>query len=579
MDKKHLRRIGAAVGVALVAAAPALAAGTTTVVVDQSSFSTTPVNPGTGWGVAPDSERPSGRIELVAGPGTAPLGLGSLRISNTAADQLSTVRSTALAGTELAKITGAKYSTFVDADSAPGPQQISLKMGVTGAGTTLVFEPYFADNAGASQKGVWKTWDAAAATTGWWDTARTSACTQDAPCSFAEIKAEFAGATISDVRLAAGSGLSNFDGYADAVELTVGANTVRYNFESNKARDDVMTRVDDTAAAGWGVEGSTGSTEDGQFAVTYVKGPNLPGLGGAGSARLAHTGPGTYSALVQDYLAKGDLSQTYLGDLDDITLQTYRLAESTKADYPSVRFEVRLPDPETQFAFASIVHVPGNETTGNLDLVHAIHGTSSADAREWNLTRDIAGLQAGTSYTWAELMRTELRDAVIVKALVAAGSGTGPGTFVGGVDYLKFDFRDGSSQTWNFEKAGVYPAPPTTTTPTDADKTPPVVAITTANNTVFTPGDGISITGTAVDAGTGVAKIGVYFVDALGKKVGGGFVCTACGTPAGETNTWELTSEDLDVTLLPGQYKAFAYAADGLGNGRASAPVTVVVTV
>ncbi len=453
---------GMSLGLILPAQASSTPSYTTT--VDQNSYSSSPAGQAA-WNLAPDSQKPSGSAELVAGPLSPPAGGGSLRLYNTDAGQLTTVTSKTVAGVRLSDLTTISYSTYVDQDSAPGVALPSVKFGLSN--TTLVYEPYLAEGNAAIQTGMWQRWDTTNGHRGWWDSKGVTNCKPATPCSWTEMVDAVDlphTATLNDVRVAIGSGIANFDGNVDAVTLGTASYTNTFDFESNAVGRATVTRVDDSSPAGWTAEGANGTDATGSYGVSYVAGPSLSGLSGAGSVSLRNRGNGSYSAIVQDYFGgRGDLTQRYLGSIDNIELQTYRLATSTKGDYPSVRFEVRMSDPNTNFAFTSIVHVPAAHT-GTIDAVQAIHGASTVDKAEWNVTSDIAGLHKDTNYTWAQIMKSGLRDAVITKALVMAGSSSGAGAFDGGVDTLKFDYRDGSSQLWDFEKAGVYPPGPRPTT-------------------------------------------------------------------------------------------------------------------
>lgn len=589
-----MRRVSAVVGIlALGATLPALADNhtpTTVVTVDQDSFSTTPLS-SADWSQTYDAERSAGVAEMVAGPRTPAMGSGSLRLTATATDQLTTVTAKGFSSLKLGAITGASYSTYVDEDSQDGPSQISLKIGMPD--TTIVYEPYIAyGNAPASVQGTWQKWDTLAGGNGkgWWLTRNHSVCGQAAPCSFDEIKAELGADTnLVDVKVGIGSGLSNFDGNVDDIDLTIGGWRTRFNFESNKAGDDVVTRVDENSTGGWTTEGEagTGATDpaDNAYSVTYVEGPGLPGQSGLGAVQLKHGGTGAYSAIVQNY-AEGqlDATQQYLGSLDNVYLQTYRTSGN---EYPGMRFEVRLPDPQTQFAFTTIYSgaVGGS---GAINKTDAIHGATTADSNDWYVSRSIAGLTAGTPYTWAQIMRSALNDAVIMKAMVAAGRSGGPAVFTGGVDLLRFEYRDGSSETWDFEKAGVFATTTTTEAPTTTidpnapttttvarDVYGPQTAFTTEDLTTFLPGEEVKLEGTAFDAMSGVDKIGVEFVDPMGLLTVGYFgTCTGCAAGPNNSVTWSVIPTE---PLLPGVYTATAYGHDKAGNVGVSNPITIII--
>lgn len=582
VHRKTLRFIGAASVAALGLASPALGhpgePGDPTppveVVIDQSNFDDIT---GDGWGLSPDFQVPSGTAELAAGPFTPPSGTGSLRLFNTDSGQLTTVaNSSDFEGTLLSSVSKASYATFVDADSTAGPTQISLKFGVEG--TTLVFEPYYADNTRALQRGVWNTWDAAGASTGWWDTQGLTSCTMAAPCSFTQMKNAIdpeGTVTLNDVRLAVGRGPSHFDGNVDALSLKVGAVVTHYDFESNAADDDVVTRVDETNAGGWSVDGNKGTASNGFFDARPAGGPS--GASGGASMSLLHQGAGSYVSVLQDYEADGDLTQRYLGKLDNIEADTYKLSTSTNtADYPTVRFEVRLADPTTQFAFTSIIHEPAATSIDTIDHVKAIHDpANTVDSRTWRVSKDIAGLTQWTYYTWSELMRTPLRDAVILKTRVMSGA-AGGGAFSGGVDVLRLSFRDGSSQTWDFQKVGfpqpaAAPSAPTDLTAaaatsstnvtlgwTDTSTTEDGFLLERSTSSTFLPAAGVvSITlprnaTTHVDTGL-TANTTYYYRVAAGNGAGlSPYSNTASATTIANPPTPDTTSPTVQITTESG---------------------------
>jgi hypothetical protein len=186
-------------------------------------------------------------------------------------------------------------------------------------------------------------------------------------------------------------------------------------------------------------------------------------------------------------------------------------------------------------------------------------------------------------------MRSGLQDSVITKAMVAAGRNGSTSVFTGGVDLLRFEYRDGSSKTWDFEKAGAYPtttAPPsttsttadpntTTTTAAPQDLYGPQVAFTTKNLATFLPGDEVKLEGTAFDAMSGVDKVGVEFVDPLGVFTVGYFgTCSGCAAGPNNSATWTVIPSE---PLVPGTYEVTAYAHDKAGNVGASNPITIIV--
>lgn len=175
--------------------------------------------------------------EMVTGPATPPLGVGSVRLgpltTSSGATGSSVIATDAYFATKLADITDLSYSTY-----QPGPTlAISLQFDVryrttdVNYGGRLVFEPY--QNGTVTVGAGWQTWSPLAGS--WWAT-RTNAdgtggaqvvplpagnCGIATPCPWSTILAAFPDAQIyGRFLLKAGSGWLGFDGNAD--NLTIG---------------------------------------------------------------------------------------------------------------------------------------------------------------------------------------------------------------------------------------------------------------------------------------------------------------------------------------------------------------------
>lgn len=103
------------------------------------------------------------------------------------------------------------------------------------------------------------------------------------------------------------------------------------------------------------------------------------------------------------------------------------------------------------------------------------------------------------------------------------------------------------------------PSDPTAARAFVVDSTKPKATITTANNTVFLPLDGMTFDGTATD-NRGVASVQLTVRDARSNQA---LVLTATLTTAGNTAvTWTASTTE---TLLPGRYTVTAKATDVAG--------------
>ena len=105
--------------------------------------------------------RAAGNGAFRTGPGTPPLGVGSLElVTPTGADKV-TLFNFEHVGTQLDAINKMGYSTYRTAGSAQQVTAINLQVDINGDApggfTTLVYEPVYN---GTVQSGVWQTWDA-----------------------------------------------------------------------------------------------------------------------------------------------------------------------------------------------------------------------------------------------------------------------------------------------------------------------------------------------------------------------------------------------------------------------------------
>lgn len=191
--------------------------------------------------------------ELVSGPGTPPLGTGSVRLgpltdNGATAAGHSVIATDAYFGTPLADITALSYSTY-----QPGPilavaAQFDVRYRTTDTayGGRLVFEPY--QNGAVTVGSGWQAWTPLSGK--WWATKTTLAgtggtrvvalpsgnCAQATPCTWSEINAAFPAAKVyGRFLLKAGSNWLGFDGNADNLTIGVSGVDTTYDFEPETA--------------------------------------------------------------------------------------------------------------------------------------------------------------------------------------------------------------------------------------------------------------------------------------------------------------------------------------------------------
>ncbi len=108
--------------------------------------------------------RTAGNGAFASGPGTPPLGVGSLTLATpTGADKV-TLFNYDHVGTRLADVRSMSYSTWRTTGTGQQVAAINLQVDVNGAApggfTTLVFEPVYNTAQGAVVNGTWQSWDA-----------------------------------------------------------------------------------------------------------------------------------------------------------------------------------------------------------------------------------------------------------------------------------------------------------------------------------------------------------------------------------------------------------------------------------
>jgi hypothetical protein len=192
--------------------------------------------------------------QMVTGPGTPPLGVGSAELATApgAGDSAAFISTDAYDGTKIASLTSLSYSTYVTANN--GQQFPYLKLYVSTDGSdspasinSLYFEPPYQTptsgnsmlpNQGATTLATWQTWNALEG--GWWDDNGDPGLNPGTGVgSLATFLALYPNATIvagsfsGGLRLTAGfaSPDDTFTTYVDNVTIGTASGTTTYDFE------------------------------------------------------------------------------------------------------------------------------------------------------------------------------------------------------------------------------------------------------------------------------------------------------------------------------------------------------------
>lgn len=217
-----------------------LAFADTTVTVTPSAMN--------GWWFYDDGN-PGGIGNLVTGPGTPPLGTGSVQLATPLATARENITTQNFAGTRFSNITNLQYSTYRSSVDGGNNLAITLQFDtdydLNDTTTTwqgrVVFEPYMTSPGGVPQN-TWQSWTPM--TGNWWmssaspivnNAVTTQHCPQATPCSWTQLKAYYPNAGIRRtngwVHLKAGGPSAGFDGNADALTIGVSGNNTTYDFE------------------------------------------------------------------------------------------------------------------------------------------------------------------------------------------------------------------------------------------------------------------------------------------------------------------------------------------------------------
>ena len=225
-----------AVTAAFASVAPAMAANTTQRVTD-NDVARQPENtpPTRNWVIY---NRNAGSAAFRVGPGTAPLGLGSLELTTpTGADKIQAFNYDHL-GTPLSSINAMGYSNYRETGNLQQTTALNMEVDINGAApggfTTLVFEPVYNTDQGSVVSGQWQTWDAYnGGNARWWSTKNINGtCAFDCFSTWSSIVSNNPDAVVGGgYGLNQGSGNPGLVAANDALTFGAGSDSVTYDFE------------------------------------------------------------------------------------------------------------------------------------------------------------------------------------------------------------------------------------------------------------------------------------------------------------------------------------------------------------
>ncbi len=202
------------------------------------------------WFFHDDEHVPPGNGELVVGPETPPMGLGSVHLTLGELTAGMTIQLIDFRATPLADIDTLEYSTYVKPDSTV-TVAIALQFNIDDDLTDgdnnwkgrLVFEPPYYGETAKVTKGEWQTWHPMEEEGKWWWGTRNpikAECSISDPCTWDELLTNFPNIGIRDadytgVLFKAGSGWAPpWDGNVDAFTIGINGNSITYDFENSK---------------------------------------------------------------------------------------------------------------------------------------------------------------------------------------------------------------------------------------------------------------------------------------------------------------------------------------------------------
>jgi len=197
----------------------------------------------------------AGTAAFVNGPGTPPLGTGSVNLATApgGGDGSAMVGTAALDGLPLSAITSLSYSTYVTQNNGQQFPYIALSFASTGSGPAddnVIFEPPYQNptsgnpslpNQGATAVTTWQNWNAVVG--GWWDGNSVAGTPGSGVVSFATVLADYPNAVIADFaapynaflglefQVGEASPSDNFDGNVDDVTIGINGADTTYDFE------------------------------------------------------------------------------------------------------------------------------------------------------------------------------------------------------------------------------------------------------------------------------------------------------------------------------------------------------------
>lgn len=219
------------------AGAPTPGGSGSTVVVSESDISRQPEDtpPLRNWVLY---SRLAGTGAFVTGPGSPPLGVGSITFDTpTSADKVQLFNYDQV-GTPLADVRSMSYATYRTAGLNQQVTAINIQVDANGAApggfTTLVFEPVYNASQGAVVNGVWQAWDAYSGGNAiWWSTRPINGvCAFTCYVTWNQIVAANPDAVIvGGYGLNQGSGNPGLVSSVDALHFDTPGRSVTYDFE------------------------------------------------------------------------------------------------------------------------------------------------------------------------------------------------------------------------------------------------------------------------------------------------------------------------------------------------------------
>jgi hypothetical protein len=189
------------------------------------------------------------------GPGTPPLGIGSLELSTpTSADKVTLFNYDEI-GTRLSAVSSMSYATYRTSGSLQQVAALNMEIDYNGPGTpggfsTLVFEPVYNPAQGPVVSGQWQTWDAYNGGQAiWWSTRPIpGVCAFTCYVTWNQIVAANPNATIlGGFGINQGSGNPGLVTAVDALHFDTPSRSVTWNFEPFRT----PTNKDDCKNGGW----------------------------------------------------------------------------------------------------------------------------------------------------------------------------------------------------------------------------------------------------------------------------------------------------------------------------------------